>query len=63
MTNATLPETVALANEGWKKAHQDDAPLALGLNTHAGLLSNLLVAEAHSGSSRPVSPRFPASPW
>jgi alanine dehydrogenase len=47
LTNATLPYTVALANKGWEKACQDDPSLALGLNTHAGQVTNAPVAEAH----------------
>jgi alanine dehydrogenase len=47
LTNATLPYTVALANKGWQRACADDHSLALGLNTHAGALTNRWVAEAH----------------
>ena len=47
LTNATLPYTVALANKGWQQACRDDHSLALGLNTHAGQLTNAPVAEAH----------------
>jgi alanine dehydrogenase len=47
LTNATLPYTVALADKGWEKALRDDHSLALGLNTHAGSLTNGPVAEAH----------------
>ncbi|MDX1686236.1 MAG: alanine dehydrogenase [Saprospiraceae bacterium] len=32
LTNATLPYAIKLANKGWKKACQDDASLAKGLN-------------------------------
>ncbi|MDQ2850441.1 alanine dehydrogenase [Dermatophilaceae bacterium Sec6.4] len=48
LTNSTLPYTVALANKGWAQACRDDHSLALGLNTHAGSLTNAPVAEAHS---------------
>lgn len=48
LTNATLPYAKALANKGWLKACQDDASLALGLNTHGGKLTNEAVATAHS---------------
>ena len=51
LTNATLPYTVALADEGWEKALKDDHSLALGLNTHAGRLTNGPVAEAHGMQS------------
>ncbi len=47
LTNATLPYTVALADKGWAQALRDDRSLALGLNTHAGRLTNAPVAEAH----------------
>jgi alanine dehydrogenase len=47
LTNATLPYVVALADKGWAKACRDDRSLALGLNAHAGSLTNAPVAEAH----------------
>ncbi len=46
LTNVTLPYTVALANKGWQQACRDDRALALGLNTHAGRLTNGPVGEA-----------------
>ncbi len=46
LTNATLPYTVALARKGWQQACRDDHSLALGLNTHAGRLTNAPVGEA-----------------
>ena len=46
LTNATMPYAVALANKGWKQACLDDHSLALGLNTHAGQLTNAPVGEA-----------------
>jgi alanine dehydrogenase len=46
LTNATLPYVIALASKGWKKALQDDAALALGLNAHEGLITNAGVAQA-----------------
>ncbi len=46
LTNATLPYTVALADKGWLRACRDDRSLALGLNTHAGDLTNAPVGEA-----------------
>jgi alanine dehydrogenase len=51
LTNATLPYTVALADKGWEKALREDHSLALGLNTHAGSLTNAPVAEAHGMES------------
>lgn len=46
LTNATLPYVVALADKGWAGACADDAALAKGLNTHAGVLTNAPVGEA-----------------
>jgi len=46
LTNATLPYAVALADQGWQRACTDDHSLALGLNTHAGQLTNTPVGEA-----------------
>ena len=46
LTNATMPYTVALADKGWQQACRDDPSLALGLNTHAGQLTNAPVGEA-----------------
>jgi alanine dehydrogenase len=48
LTNVTLPYAVALADHGWQAALRADGELALGLNTHAGQLTNGPVAEAHS---------------
>lgn len=47
LTNATLPYVVRVANRGWQDACRDDPSLALGLNTHAGRLTNAPVGEAH----------------
>jgi alanine dehydrogenase len=46
LTNATLPYIVAVANKGWQQACREDRSLALGLNTHAGQLTNAPVGEA-----------------
>ena len=46
LTNATLPYAVAVANKGWEQACRTDRSLALGLNTHAGQLTNAPVGEA-----------------
>jgi alanine dehydrogenase len=51
LTNATLPFAVALADKGWQRACREDPALALGLNTHAGAVTNAPVAEAHSMAS------------
>ncbi|MEU7985885.1 alanine dehydrogenase [Streptosporangium canum] len=55
LTNATLPYAVKLAGLGWKSALQQDAGLALGLNTHAGRLTNDQVALALDLPYVPVS--------
>ncbi len=47
LTNVTLPYTLALADKGWQDALREDHPLALGLNTHQGQLTNEPVAAAH----------------
>ena len=46
LTNATLPYVVALADKGWQEACRADQSLALGLNTHAGRLTNAPVGDA-----------------
>ena len=46
LTNATMPYAVALADKGWERACREDPSLALGLNTHAGRLTNAPVGEA-----------------
>jgi alanine dehydrogenase len=46
LTNATMPYVVAVADKGWLQACRDDRSLALGLNTHAGQLTNAPVGEA-----------------
>ncbi len=51
LANVTLPYTVALANHGWVEACRRDPALALGLNTHAGSLTNAPVAAAHAMAS------------
>lgn len=55
LTNATLPYAVALANKGWQQALRDDASLAAGLNTHAGLLTNVPVGAAVGIEAIPVA--------
>ncbi len=54
LTNVTLPYAVALADKGWQQACRDDRSLALGLNTHAGAVTNAPVAEAHGLDSVPL---------
>jgi alanine dehydrogenase len=45
LTNATLPYQLELAQHGVAEACRRDPSLALGLNTHAGLVTNAPVAE------------------
>jgi alanine dehydrogenase len=51
LTNATLPYIRSIANLGWQPALAADPSLALGLNAHAGDLTNSAVAAAHGLSS------------
>ncbi len=46
LTNATLPYAVQLADHGWQQALTSDPALALGLNVHAGHLTNASVGAA-----------------
>jgi len=55
LTNATLPYTRAIAGIGWRDALRADPALALGLNTHAGLVTNAGVATAHSLTMTPLA--------
>jgi alanine dehydrogenase len=52
LTNATLPYLTALAGTGWKGALAADAALAGGLMTHAGVLYNNAVAQAHGYAAK-----------
>ncbi|SDF93974.1 alanine dehydrogenase [Lentzea fradiae] len=54
LTNVTLPYAVALADKGWEQALKDDRSLALGLNVHAGQLTNGPVAEATGLAHTPL---------
>ncbi len=46
LTNATLPYVMTLVDRGWREACRADRAMALGLNTHAGRLTNRAVGEA-----------------
>ena len=48
LNNATLPFSLSLANQGWKKAVQQDPNLLNGLNVHAGKLTYEAVAKAQN---------------
>lgn len=54
LTNATLPFVLALANKGWRRALNEDAHLARGLNVHAGRVVYQAVAEAHGLAVEPL---------
>ncbi|MGA4670573.1 alanine dehydrogenase [Propionibacteriaceae bacterium Y1923] len=47
LTNATLPYVTELADKGWRMACAGDPALAQGLSTHAGILTNRAVGQAH----------------
>jgi alanine dehydrogenase len=47
LTNVTLPYALEIASRGWREALRDDPALARGLNTHAGALASLPVAQCH----------------
>ncbi len=51
LTNVTLPYALAIAEHGWQAALRADHALELGLNTHAGRLTNAPVAAAHDMSN------------
>ncbi|HEX6471742.1 MAG TPA: alanine dehydrogenase [Streptosporangiaceae bacterium] len=55
LTNATLPYAVHIADKGWRGALRDDPALALGLNAHAGTLTNAAVAAAHGREAADVA--------
>ena len=46
LTNVTLPYALRIANKGWKKALQDEKPLALGANVIGDKLVYKAVADA-----------------
>jgi alanine dehydrogenase len=47
LTNVTLPFALEIADQGWREALRADPVLALGLNTHDGIVIYPSVAEAH----------------
>ena len=54
LTNATLPYVRALAARGWGDALRTDPALALGLNAHAGTVTNAAVAAAQGLPAAPL---------
>jgi alanine dehydrogenase len=55
LTNVTLPYIVEIANHGWRAALRADPALALGLNTHEGVITYRGVGEAHGLPWTPAS--------
>jgi alanine dehydrogenase len=55
LTNVTLPYALSLANRGWRDALKADPALALGLNTHDGMITNRPVAQAHGLEHRELA--------
>ncbi|HRA75167.1 MAG TPA: alanine dehydrogenase [Propionicimonas sp.] len=55
LTNATLAYAVQLADHGWRRACQQNHPLALGLNTHAGQIVYPAVADAFGLGHTPLA--------
>ena len=55
LTNVTLPYALSLANRGWRDALRTDPALALGLNTHDGMITNAPVAQAHGLQHRELA--------
>jgi alanine dehydrogenase len=54
LTNVTMPYAVQIANRGWREALRNDDALALGLNTHDGIITCAPVAQAHGLAYTPV---------
>jgi alanine dehydrogenase len=55
LTNATLPYTMEIANNGWRAAVLADAALAEGVNAVDGQLVSVPVADAHGLGHVPLS--------
>lgn len=55
LTNATIPYTMEIANNGWRAAVRADAALAEGVNAVDGQLVSAPVAEAHGLEHMPLS--------
>ena len=54
LTNATLPYAVAIANQGWKKAMQENSEIKLGANVVKGKVTYQGVAEAFGLKFTPI---------
>jgi alanine dehydrogenase len=55
LTNVTMPYALSLADRGWREALKADPALALGLNTHDGVITNAPVAQAHGLEHRELA--------
>jgi alanine dehydrogenase len=55
LTNVTMPYALSLADRGWRDALKADPALALGLNTHDGVITNAPVAQAHGLEHRELA--------
>ncbi|MBX2847411.1 MAG: alanine dehydrogenase [Acidiferrobacterales bacterium] len=54
LNNATLPFTLSMANQGWRKAMKNDSDLLNGLNVHDGRLCYQAVAEVQQREYTPA---------
>jgi alanine dehydrogenase len=54
LTNATLPYTLELAGQGWRRAVRSDPALARGVNVVDGAVTYEPVAEAHGMTHTPL---------
>ena len=55
LTNATLGDTLNIANKGWKQACLDDAGLAKGVNIVAGSIVYSEIGQAFDLNSLPLN--------
>jgi alanine dehydrogenase len=54
LANATLPYTLSIANQGWKRAARADRALAEGVNVVGGKVVSTPVADAHGLGHTPL---------
>jgi alanine dehydrogenase len=54
LANATLPYTLSIANQGWKRAARADRALAKGVNVVGGKVVSTPVADAHGLGHTPL---------
>jgi alanine dehydrogenase len=62
LTNLTLPYALAIANDGLEEAVRRIPPLAPGVNTYGGVVTNAPVAEAHGMDAVPLASVVPGAP-